>query len=82
MEHSDEKNAMVNPPAIKKNADSKAGAPVKCKLRFKGLILYGRAVRKINGRRYDLSIDQVTFVEAQDLEALKKQEPNLHIIAK
>lgn len=66
--------------AGKKIEPKAAPAPVKCKLKFPGLILYGKAVRRVNERIYKLAIDKTTTVEAGDLEALKKQEPNLHIV--
>jgi len=75
----EEKTATVNAPAEKK-IEVKAGAAVKCRLQFKGLVQYGRAIRKVNGRKYHLVIDAETLVDAHDLEALKNQEPNLHII--
>jgi len=63
-----------------KKTEVKNGPAVKCKLQFKGMIHYGRAIRQVNGRKYDLAIDEVTLVEPQDLEGLKEQEPNLYII--
>jgi hypothetical protein len=76
----------VNNPAgageTPKKPEAKTGAPVKCKLQFKGMIQYGKAIRKVNGRKYELSIDKPVLVEAQDVEALKKREPNLYIIEK
>lgn len=78
MQDSTEKNSNIQ---AEKSAE-KAGAPVKCKLQFNGLVLYGRSIRKVNGRKYDLTIDDETLVKQEDLAALKKQEPNLHIIAK
>lgn len=78
---SDEKILTASGEAPKK-VEAKNPALVKCQLRFSGIIQYGKAIRKVNGRRYELSIGQVTAVEAQDLEALKKREPNLYIIEK
>ncbi|MFQ5629366.1 MAG: hypothetical protein ACE5I1_11445 [bacterium] len=64
-----------------KSKEQKSDVPLyaRCKLKFKGAAEYGRAIHKIKGVTYELTLNEYTEVDLAHLEALKDAEKNLEV---